>query len=222
MDWNFYLNDIFPVLNRGLRMSLALILPSATLGLAGGFVLGMARAFGPSWLRKAGDVYTALFRGVPLVVQLFMLYYALPRLGLYLDGFSAAVLGFTLCSAAYHSEYVRGAALSVKQGQFRAAQALGMSPLQTALYVLAPQTMRRALPGCGNEIVYLIKYSSLAYLTTCVELTGEAKVLASQTYRYPEIFMAAGVYYLALTSLASLVLGKIEKRLRVPGFGRTI
>ncbi|MCL1915902.1 MAG: amino acid ABC transporter permease [Desulfovibrionaceae bacterium] len=220
MDWIFYMERVLPVLNRGVWMSLALILPSAVLGLAGGILLGVARGFGPAWMRRIGDIYTAIFRGIPLIIQLFILYYALPKLGLYLDGFSAAVLGFILCSTAYHSEYVRGAVLSIKQGQFRAAQALGMSRLQLAWGILIPQALRRALPGCGNEIIYLIKYSSLAYLTTCVELTGEAKILASRTFRYTEIFMVAGLYYLCLTSLASLLLRKIEDRLRIPGFGR--
>lgn len=220
MDWAFYADRVFPVLNKGLWVSVQLIIPSAILGFVGGVVLGALRVFGHKWVQKAGDMYTALFRGVPLVIQLFILYYCLPKVGLYLDGFSAAVLGFILCSAAYHSEYIRGALLSIKQGQFKAAQALGFSNFQLVATILIPQAMRRALPGCGNEFIYLIKYSSLAYVTTCVELTGEAKVLAARTYRYNEIFMAAGLYYLFLTSIATWILHKVEARAYIPGFGK--
>lgn len=220
IDWVFYTERVLPALNKGLAVSLELILPSAILGFLAGVLLGAARVFGPLWLRRAGDAYTAVFRGVPLVIQLFILYYALPKTGVYLSGTAAAVLGFILCSAAYHSEYVRGAFLSIRRGQVKAAQALGFSSLQLARSIILPQALRRALPGCGNEIIYLIKYSSLAYITTCVDLTGEAKVLASRTWRFTEIFLAAGVYYLLMTSLASFLLRRLEARLRLPGFGR--
>lgn len=220
MDWIFFTERIVPVLNRGLWVSMQLIVPSAILGLAGGVALGAVRVFGGELARKAGDVYTALFRGVPLVIQLFILYYGLPKVGLYFDGFAAAVIGFILCSAAYHSEYIRGALLSIRQGQYKAAQALGFSTFQMVKSILIPQAIRRALPGCGNEIIYLVKYSSLAYVTTCVELTGEAKVLAARTYRYTEIFIAAGMYYLFITSIATWLLHKIEARTYIPGFGK--
>ncbi len=220
MDWTFYADRVLPVLNKGLWVSVQLILPSAVFGFIGGVMLGALRVFGHPWARKAGDVYTALLRGVPLVIQLFILYYCLPKLGLYMDGFTAAVVGFILCSAAYHSEYIRGALLSIKQGQLKAAQALGFSNFQLVVNILIPQAMRRALPGCGNEFIYLIKYSSLAYVTTCVELTGEAKVLAARTYRYNEIFIMAGFYYLFLTTIATWLLHKIEAKACIPGFGK--
>jgi polar amino acid transport system permease protein len=130
------------------------------------------------------------------------------------------VIGFSLCSAAYHSEYVRGALLSIKRGQMLAAQALGFSKLQMIISVILPQALRRALPGCGNEIIYLIKYSSLAYMITCIELTGEAKILASHTFRYTEVFLIVGIFYLALVSVASWFLRMLEERLSLPGFER--
>jgi polar amino acid transport system permease protein len=207
-------------MNRGLLVTVQLVIPSMLLGFAGGVALGAARAVGFSWLRRAGDIYTALFRGVPLIIQLFILYNALPKLNIYLDGFDAAVLGFILCSAAYHSEYIRGALLSIRHGQVQAAQALGFSRFGMLRSIIIPQALRRALPGCGNEIIYLIKYSSLAYMTTCVDLTSEARNLASHTYRNTEIFFVCGMYYLALTSLASWLLYRLEKLVWIPGFGR--
>jgi polar amino acid transport system permease protein len=221
LDTAFLLERIIPALNRGLLVTIQLVIPSMILGFAGGVALGAVRAFGRPWLRRAGDIYTAVFRGVPLIIQLFILYNALPKLDIYLNGFEAAVLGFIMCSAAYHSEYIRGALLSIRLGQIRAAQALGFSGLDLLLYIVIPQALRRALPGCGNEIIYLIKYSSLAYMTTCVDLTAEARNLASHTYRNQEIFLVCGIYYLTLTSLASWILHRLEKAAHIPGFGRT-
>jgi polar amino acid transport system permease protein len=99
-----------------------------------------------------------------------------------------------------------------------AAQSLGFSKVRMVFSIILPQAMRRALPGCGNEIIYLIKYSSLAYMITCIELTGQGKILASNTFKYTEIFLIIGACYLAMTSVASLILNHVEDRLRLPGF----
>lgn len=218
-EWDYFFTQTLPVLNKGLLVSFKLIVPSGILGLCLGILVGTGRVFGKPWLRKLFDRYTALFRGVPLLVQLFIIYFGLPSFGIRLDGFTSAVLGFTLCSAAYHSEYIRGALASIRQGQLKAAHSLGMNTFQSLVFIVIPQAMRRALPGCGNEIIYLIKYSSLAYIITCIELTGEAKALAARSYRYTEIFMAVGAYYLFLTTLTTWLLAKLEKKLAIPGFG---
>ena len=225
MSWlepAFLVETVLPGLNHGLLMSLALIVPSGCIGFVLGVVAGVTRVFGPPWLRRAGDGFTATFRGVPLVVQLMILYFGLPNIGIYLEPYPASVLGFILCTGAYQSEYVRGALLSIRQGQIKAAYALGFTKLQTILWVVVPQAARRALPGCGNEIIYLIKYSSLAYVITCIELTGEAKILVSRTFRPTEIYIVAGIYYLLLVSVATWLLNKLEKRYAIPGFGKRI
>lgn len=214
----FY-QELLTALNRGLVMSLALILPSAIGGVLIGTSAGALRVFGTPWVRRLGDGYAALFRGTPLVVQLFVLYFGLPNLGLYLSPYLAAVIGFMLCSGAYQSEYVRGALLSIKRGQYLGAQALGFTTWQTIAHIIIPQAVRRAIHGCGNEIIYLIKYSSLAYVVTCMELTGEGKTIATEYFRFTEVFAVIGLYYLALVSLAIFLLKKIEQRLYIPGFG---
>ena len=219
LDTAFFSSQLLPALNKGLLVSLALIVPAGTLGFVGGVLLGCARAFDPQWLRRLGNHYTSLIRGVPLAVQLMMIYYALPKVGIFFSPFGAALTSFTLCTAAYQSEYVRGALLSIRQGQVRAAQALGFSQWQTVAWIIIPQAARRALPGCGNEIIYLIKYSSLAYLVTCMELMGEGKVVASDTFRFTEVFIAVGAYYLAMVTLATFLLRWLEDRFRIPGFG---
>ncbi len=214
----FY-HELFSALNQGLLMSVALIIPSATGGVLIGILAGATRVFGPRWARKLGDGYAAIFRGTPLLVQLFVLYFGLPNIGIYLSPYVAAVTGFILCSGAYQSEYVRGALLSIKRGQYLGAEALGFTTWQTVRHIILPQAVRKALHGCGNEIVYLIKYSSLAYLITCMELTGEGNTVATEYFRYTEVFMVIAVYYLMLVSVAMFFLKKIEQRLHVPGFG---
>ncbi len=218
-EFAFLLQKLIPALNTGVLMSIRLIVPSAVLGLALGIVVGSLRAYGGRYLAPVAKGYAALFRGTPLVIQLFILYFGLPNIGIYFEPYTAAVLGFTMCSAAYHSEYIRGGLLSIKRGQVLAAQALGFSTFSTLVWIIIPQAFRRALPGCGNEIVYLIKYSSLAYVVTCFELTGQAKIVASETFRFSEVFMVVGVYYLALVSVASWGLRRLEKKLEIPGFG---
>jgi polar amino acid transport system permease protein len=214
----FY-QELLAALNRGLMMSLALIVPSAVGGVVIGISAGALRVFGSRWVRRLGDGYAALFRGTPLVVQLFVLYFGLPNLGLYLSPYAAAVTGFILCSGAYQSEYVRGALLSIKRGQYFGAQALGFTGWQTVRWIIVPQAIRRAIHGCGNEIIYLIKYSSLAYIVTCMELTGEGKTIATEYFRFTEVFAIIGLYYLGLVTLAIFVLKRIEQRLFIPGFG---
>ncbi|MFT5697530.1 MAG: polar amino acid transport system permease protein [Desulforhopalus sp.] len=219
MEFSQFYQDLLPALNKGVVMSIALIIPSALGGICIGITAGALRTFGPKIVRKLGDAYAALFRGTPLVIQLFVLYYGLPNLGIYFSPYAAAVTGFMLCSGAYQSEYVRGALLSIQRGQYLGSQALGFTTFQTVFWVIIPQAMRRAIHGCGNEIIYLIKYSSLAYIVTCMELTGEGNTIATEYFRFTEVFMMVGVYYLILVSCAMLVLKKIEQWLHIPGFG---
>jgi len=214
----FIQNEVLPAFFKGLEVSILLIVPSALCGLCLGILVGSLRVYGGRITRRAANAYVVLFRGIPLVVQLFIWYFGLPYFGIFLSPFMASVIGFSLCSGAYHSEYIRGALLSIKRGQMLAAEALGFSKLQMVVFVILPQALRRALPGCGNEIIYLIKYSSLAYMITCIELTGEAKVLASQTFRYTEVFLTVGVFYLVLITIAGWFLRLLEERLSLPGF----
>ncbi len=217
-EFTFLQSEILPAFLKGLKISIQLIVPSAVLGLGIGILAGSLRVYGGRLVAGLTDAYVVLFRGIPLLVQLFIWYFGLPYFGIYLSPFAASVVGFSLCSGAYHSEYIRGALLSIKQGQMLAAQALGFSKLQMVVSVILPQALRRALPGCGNEIIYLIKYSSLAYMVTCIELTGEAKILASHTFRYTEVFLMVGVFYLVLISITSWLLRRLEGRLSLPGF----
>jgi len=216
--WLYIQTEVYPALLKGFWVSLQLIAPSALCGLVIGIMVGVLRIYGNRPVMVAANTFVAIFRGIPLVVQLFIWYFGLPHIGIFLSPFVASVLGFSLCSGAYHSEYIRGALLSIKRGQMLAAQSLGFSKSRMIFSIILPQAIRRALPGCGNEIIYLIKYSSLAYMITCIELTGQGKILASNSFKYTEVFLMIGACYLVMTSVATIILGRVEERLRIPGF----
>lgn len=216
----FFFHQLMPALIRGLWVSIELIVPSAILGILIGIFIGMLKVYGHPVLRWLAAAYVQIFRGFPLIVQLYIWYFGLPLLGIYMTPFEAAVTGFSLCSGAYHAEYVRGAFQSIKSGQMQAARALGFTRIQAIFSIILPQAFRYALPSCANEFIYLIKYSSLAYMVTCLELTGEGDVIASLTFRYTEVFMTVGALYLVMVSVATLILNRIEGRLSIPGFGK--
>ena len=184
-----------------------------------GILIAVGRVYGNRLISSFCTIYTLFFRGTPLLVQLFILYYGLPSIGIFFSPFTAAVLGFILCSGAYHSEYIRGAIQSIKSGQMMAAKALGMNKFKAILYIILPQALRRAIPGCSNEIIYLIKYSSLAFMVTCVELTGAGKIIASRYFEYTEVFLVVGAIYLLMVSVVTKALNRLEKKLEIPGIG---
>ena len=109
--------------------------------------------------------------------------------------------------------------MSIKDGQMTAAQALGMTKAQAIESIILPQAMRRAIPGLSNEFIYLIKYSSLAYMITVVELSGAAKIVATKYFMYNETFLAVGIVYLALVTLTTYAVDLLEKRVAIPGMG---
>jgi len=147
--------EFYPHLLAGLAVTLELIACSAPLGLVIGIVIAVSRAYGGPIFSPLAYIYQIIFRGTPLLLQLFVIYYGLPRLGVVFSPLTAAIIGFGLCSGAYHSEYFRGALLSIPIGQMEAARALGMGKLQTIRSIILPQMIRRAIPGCSNEITYL-------------------------------------------------------------------
>jgi polar amino acid transport system permease protein len=179
----------------------------------------VGRVYGNKFISSFCTVYTLFFRGTPLLIQLFILYFGFPSIGIFFSPFAAAVIGFILCSGAYHSEYIRGAIQSIKIGQMMAAEALGMTRSKAILYIVLPQALRRAIPGCSNEIIYLIKYSSLAFMVTCVELTGAGKIIASRYFEYTLVFLVVGAIYLLMVSIVTKVLNTLEKKLEIPGLG---
>ncbi|MBN2394881.1 MAG: amino acid ABC transporter permease [Candidatus Atribacteria bacterium] len=215
----FFTGILFPPLLEGLIMTLQLVFWSIPIGLLVGIILAIGKVYGNVFVSLFSKIYIIFFRGTPLLIQLFILYYGFPSIGIYLSPFVASVIGFVLCSSAYHAEYIRGAIQSVKSGQILAAQALGMSKMSAILNIVLPQALRRSIPGCSNEIIYLIKYSSLAFMVTCIELTGAGKIVASRYFTYTEVFLVIGAVYLMIVSIATKGLGLLEAKLAFPGSG---
>jgi len=215
----FIRNILLPPVLEGALVTLKLIALSIPLGLILGVLIAVGRVYGNKIISTLCTVYVIFFRGTPLLVQLFILYYGLPSVGIFFSPFVAAVIGFILCSCAYHSEYIRGALQSIKSGQMMAAEALGMTRFKAILYIILPQALRRAIPGCSNEIIYLVKYSSLAFMVTCVELTGAGKIIASRYFEYTLVFAVVGAIYLLIVSVVTKILNRLEKKLEIPGLG---
>jgi polar amino acid transport system permease protein len=220
MDSLYFIRDsIIPPLLEGTIVTLKLSLLSIFFGYILGVFVSMGRVFGNQLVRLICDSYAFFFRGVPLLVQLLIIFYGLPSVGIFFSPYISAIIGFSICSAAYHSEYIRGSILSIKSGQMMAAEALGMSRFTAIFGIIMPQALRKSLPSCSNEIISLIKYSSLAFMVTAIDLTGAAKIVGARYFRYTEIFLTVGVIYLVLTFVVDRVLRMVEQKLKIPGIG---
>ena len=191
----FWTDILLPALVDGLWVTLQLVALTAPFGFLLGFLIAVCRVYGPKPLQALAKLYVIFFRGCPLLVLLFLLYFGLPSIGIVLGSYLSALFGFILCNSAYNSEYLRGGLQSIKGGQMLAARSLGMTKIQAILHVVIPQAFRRALPGVSNEFIYLIKYSSLAYVVTVIEMTGAAKIIATKYFAYFEAFAAVGIFY---------------------------
>lgn len=221
-----------PTLAQGVWVTILLTLISIALGFVIAVPLSVARVYGGRAVRWLSLSYTELIRGTPLLAQLFVLYYAtsltqlireLPAVGAGLvpaQAFWVAVISFTLNSAAYQSEYLRAALDSVDSGQLTAAQSLGLSKLEGIRYVVLPQGLRLSVPGWTNELIYLIKYSSLASFITVPELFNRTTSIASETYQYTALFTLGAVLYLGLVLSASIVMEYVEEKTAVAGVGQ--
>ena len=216
-DATFYLQILLPALLEGLVITLQLIVLAAPFGLLMGIGVAVGRQYGGLLTSTVCKAFVYFIKGCPLLLLLFILYYGLPSVGITFTAFTASVIGFILCNGAYNSEYIRGAILSVKDGQMIAAQALGMTRKQAIRDIVLPQALRRAIPGLSNEFIYLIKYSSLAYMLTVIELSGAGKLVATKYFTYTEAFMMVGAIYLVLVTITTVSVNALESRVAVPG-----
>lgn len=163
------------------------------------------------------SLYLLLFRGTPLLVQLFIWFFGLPHFGITLPAFACGVLGLGMYSGAYVSEIVRGAIQSVDRGQTEAARSLGMSSGQAMRIIVLPQAVVRMIPPLGNEFIALIKNSALVSLLIIHDLMHEGQKIISVSYRSLETYLVVALIYLVLTTVTMLVLRKVEHRLRAGG-----
>lgn len=223
MNWELMWESL-PRLLGGVPLTLQLVGSALAAGLVVAALTAWARLSDNMFLRAAAWSYVFVFRGTPLLVQIFLIYYGLGQFEALRDSllwpflreaYWCASLALALNTGAYTSEIFRGAVLSVPHGQVEAARACGMSRLLAFRRIVAPQAIRQALPAYGNEIILMVKASSLASTITLMEITGTARRMISQTYAVFEIFIVAGLIYLALNTLAATAVRWWERRLAV-------
>ena len=201
----------------GLRNTLILTAVSFVIGFSLGSLIAVGRVYGPAWLRALLAAYVELIRGTPMLLQLFILYYALPDIGVKLSAMTAAILGMGLNSAAYQSEYIRASIKAVPSGQWEAALSIGMSKLQAILDIIMPISLRSALPALTNELVYLLKYSSIAYFLTVIELVYAGKIIGAETFMYVQVYTIIAIIYLAFSLLITRGMKLLEQKVMIPG-----
>jgi polar amino acid transport system permease protein len=216
--FDFFLASL-PKLLEGFGNTLLLTFVSLFFGFLLGVLLALAKIYGNKIIASISKGYIEIIRGTPLLVQLFILYFGLPRIGIGLSPIVAALVGLSLNSGAYQAEYLRGAIQSIESGQMVAARTIGMSKIQSIQNIILPQALRISIPAWSNELIYLVKYTSIAYIISVEELTAEGKFIASTTYRYLEIFAMIAIIYLITTIIFTEVIDRIEKRVRIPGIG---
>ncbi len=206
-----------PDLLSGMGMTLLLTAE----GVLAGFVLGLAatlaRTYGGKFWRNLAISYIELFRGTPLLVQVFLLYYGLPGLGITLSREWSAFLALGLNSGAYQAEYLRGSILAIGEGQMLAARAIGMSKWKAVFHIILPQALRLAIPAWANEPVSLLKATSVVFLIAVPELMTRAKMIASRTYDPISSYLAVAILYLVLVYVVDAAMKWLERRTRLPG-----
>ncbi len=210
--------DLLASLWTGTQLTLALTLLASVFGLTLGAVAALGRMSRSRVLRALAGAYIEIFRGTPLLVQLFFLFFALPQLvpQARLSPFNTAVLGLSLFAGAYAAEIIRGSLNAVQRGQAEAARALGLRPSQTLWLVLTPQAARTAVPALGNQFIGLLKDSSLASVITVTELLLTTRGLVSVTYQPVPLYLAVGLIYFVLSNVAAQGFRALEGRLNRP------
>lgn len=213
LQWQV-VGDWMPELLKAAVLTLEITAMSFLVALVVGLVVGTLRSR-TKWLGKPFAIYVELFRGTPLLVQLFFIYYGLAQVGLVLPAMFAAVLGLGLNGGAYISEIVRGALAGIDKGQYDASHALGMGWFATLGWVVMPQALRVATPPLVNAFSSMLKDTSLVSLLAITEMMNIANQVYSRTFRAFEIFTVVALMYFAMTLVFSLASRWLERRLAV-------
>jgi len=213
------IREALPYLLHGSLVTVSLVIFAMALGLVIGTLLAVGQVYGSEWVRRVVLVYVWFFRGVPLLVLLFLFYFGLFTLfRINISAFTASVVVLGLISAAYQSQILRGAILSLPEGQMKAARALGMSETQCILLVILPQAFRLSVPGWSNEYSIVLKDTAVSYALGVMEVMARAHFVASRTYEHLPLYFTAGVIFLVLTYLGTKALRIVEERVRIPGY----
>lgn len=214
MEFDFSIvTDTFPLLLQGAGLTLQITALSVGLGLIFGLIMGMAELSKNPIFRIPAKVYVDFIRGTPLLIQIFIIYFALPTiLGTRIDPFVAAVAACSMNSTAYIAEIFRAGIQSISQGQLRAGLSLGMTHAQTMRYIILPQAIKRIIPPLGNEFIAMLKDSSLVSVIGFEELTRSGQLVIAETYATLEIWSIVALLYLVMTLTIAQLVRFLEKR----------
>lgn len=214
-DLSLIVNSL-PLLLKGAGLTLEITALAVGLGLIIGLFLGLAQLSKNPIFRWPAKVYVDVIRGTPLLIQIFIIYFALPNIiGERIDPYIAAVAACSLNSGAYIAEIFRAGIQSISLGQMRAGLSLGMTYPQTMRYIVLPQAVKRIIPPLGNEFIAMLKDSSLVSVIGFEELTRSGQLVIAETYGTMEIWACVAILYLVMTLTISQLVGWLEKRYRL-------
>ncbi|MGB6007374.1 amino acid ABC transporter permease [Castellaniella sp.] len=205
-----------PLLLQGVVLTIQFALASMVLGLMLGIIVAIMGISDNPILSRAARGYVSLMRGTPLLVQIFLVYYGLPGIGISLDPTAAGILALTANAGAYLAESMRGAILGIGRGQWAAAHSLGLNYLETLRFIICPQALRLAVPSLGNTLISLIKDTSLVSVITVTELLRSAQEVIATTFQPLPLYVAVALIYWVLSTALSWGQHHVESRLAQP------
>ncbi len=220
MDFSIIIENL-PIYLTGLKNTIILVSISLALGLLLAVPLAILRNYGSSLVQLPIRAFVYFFRGTPLLVQMFLIYYGFGQFDLikesllwpfFREAYLCALFAFTLNTGAYTTEILRGAIKATPHGEIEAAMAAGMSRYLMVRRIILPSAFRRALPAYSNEIIFMLHGSSLASVITIVDITGAARIINSRFYSPYEAFLTAALFYMAITFLIVFLVKKLEVR----------
>lgn len=211
--------DALPYLLQGTFNTAVIVSAAMLLGLLLGVAIAVGLVYGNRPLRFVLGLYVWFFRGVPVLVLLFLFYFGLfTYLGLPFNALVSVSIVLGMTTGAYQANIFKGAMLSLPRGQFKAASALGMTDLQTIRSIILPQILRLSIPAWSNEYSIILKDSALAFVIGAPEIMARTQFVASRTYQHLPLYITAGLLYFFLTWLGVAALRALERRLRIPGY----
>ncbi|BAK15360.1 ABC-type amino acid transport system, permease component [Solibacillus silvestris StLB046] len=210
-EMDILLSSIWPILKAGLLVTIPLSLIAFAIAVVIAVATALARISNYRVLRWIFGAYVWMFRGTPLLVQLFIVFFGLPKLGITLDAWTAAIITFSLNTGAYASESIRASILAIPKGQWEAAESLGMTYWQMMRRVIAPQTVRISLPPVANDFIDMVKGTSLVASITLADLFMVGQQITARTYEPLMIYSLCAVIYLIFISVLMVIQGRLEK-----------
>ena len=211
--------EAFPYILQGTLVTIVLVLGALALGFCLGLPLAVIQAYGPRPAARLVGVYVWFFRGVPILLLLFLFYYGVFNvLGLDVGTIGASCVVLGLASAAYQSQIFRGSLQALPQGQMRAAKALGMTTFQAIRSVTLPQALRLSIPGWSIEYPILLKDSAMCFALGTPEIMARTHFVASRTYEHLPLYITAGLIYFLITTAGLTLLRRLERKVRIPGY----